>query len=1087
LAETKEVVAELNIQITNMKPILEEKSKIAAEKSIHLEGLTKISMEKKEICAREAEEIQIKNEEVKVLSDKANGQLEIEMPKIEQAKIKIMGMSKDDLGKIKVSPKPSESICRILECVCNCFNIEWGTTIPKIQAVYSELIPNPDKFKKKLVDHFDKVIRDGESSMLPKKVEETKKILIEIDAARKGKENEKFIGDEVLTWVKRIISLYDLKVKIAPLEKNVREMNELVRKSQLEYDKIEAEYQKVQEESEMYQREFDKIKGEKDKLEDTINKDNIRLDRAQKLGGLLKDEEIRWKNSVKDLEVESKCIIGNVILSSGSIIYFGPLTEKYRTQLKTKWIDVIKENGILISPNYNLIEDMGDRLELREWYNNGLPTDDVSTENAIITMNGFNWPLMIDPQLQANKWIKNILLVKKVVAVEEKKRDEDDEDGSEKSYMYQEDKNDKEMFEPGLKLVKLDMEEKKLLMILRIAIMNGYPVLLEDVGETIAHLIEPLVSKTVVYDQIEGRSRIKFNDEDIDYHPDFKLFMTTKISNPKYLPNIFIKTNVINFSVTIQGLEDQLLGDVVMLEDPELEIRKNDNLEKLSQFRKVLAQQEKDILKQLCDSTVSPVDSQELVDNLTNSKTLSKEIETKAKASEISNLEINKTREKFRPVATRGSILYFVIDDISKIDPMYQYSLQMIKNLFLLAIRSTPKDLSEEDQRNNRLTDAITKTIYTNVSRGLFEEHKFIFSSLICVKVLIQMDKLDPRLWNIFLRGAPVFDSDSQPPNPDPKNITRFNWDIAYYLDTNFSQFNGICHDISTHINSYIEFAKEQEPFVSPLPEKCRFAKLDIKDFEKILLIRILKQEKIIYSLAKFVEKFLGSYYVGSLEVKMKDIHSDSSNKKPIIFILSQGADPRSLIEKLGDELGFRFSDQGCLPISLGQGQGKYAEEIIKRAMKEGKWALLENCHLSKSWMPELEKLVEKIQEDPNEFIHEDFRLFLTSMPASYFPVTILQNGLKVTTEPPRGIRANMIRSLNNYDDAFLDGVPLRDAMHRINLGLCFFHAIVQERRKFGSLGWNKKYEFNDSDLETSKKVLENLMRDIKDEKHIPW
>jgi len=60
--------------------------------------------------------------------------------------------------------------------------------------------------------------------------------------------------------------------------------------------------------------------------------------------------------------------------------------------------------------------------------------------------------------------------------------------------------------------------------------------------------------------------------------------------------------------------------------------------------------------------------------------------------------------------------------------------------------------------------------------------------------------------------------------------------------------------------------------------------------------------------------------------------------------------------------------------------------------------------------MTALEQEVETFQEEV-EIIHEDFRLFLTSMPVNYFPVSILQNGLKLTTEPPRGIKANMKRS----------------------------------------------------------------------------
>lgn len=167
---------------------------------------------------------------------------------------------------------------------------------------------------------------------------------------------------------------------------------------------------------------------------------------------------------------------------------------------------------------------------------------------------------------------------------------------------------------------------------------------------------------------------------------------------------------------------------------------------------------------------------------------------------------------------------------------------------------------------------------------------------------------------------------------------------------------------------------------------------------------------------------------------------------------------------------------------------------MIEKGRKEGHWVLLQNCHLFKSWMPALEAICDKFRDDDTGTTHEDFRLIMTSMPADYFPAAILQNGLKMTTEPPRGIKANLKRSYTNLiteetyqscgRSTMKSDVNNQQAFNKLLFGLCFFHAVVQERRKFGPLGWNIRYEFNDSDLDTSVKMLRNFLLDSE---IIPW
>lgn len=154
--------------------------------------------------------------------------------------------------------------------------------------------------------------------------------------------------------------------------------------------------------------------------------------------------------------------------------------------------------------------------------------------------------------------------------------------------------------------------------------------------------------------------------------------------------------------------------------------------------------------------------------------------------------------------------------------------------------------------------------------------------------------------------------------------------------------------------------------------------------------------------------------------------------------------------------------------LSLGQGQAQIAIQSFNEAKERGSWVVMQNCHLCPSFMPTLEKLVNEIEEDPTN----EFRLWLTSMPSKLFPVSILQNGVKVTNEPPKGIKSNMLRSYLGVDEEEFESCSKPSVYKKLLFSLCFFNALILERRKYGPLGWNIPYEFSNSDLKISQSQL---------------
>lgn len=252
---------------------------------------------------------------------------------------------------------------------------------------------------------------------------------------------------------------------------------------------------------------------------------------------------------------------------------------------------------------------------------------------------------------------------------------------------------------------------------------------------------------------------MRLGDSNVDYDDNFNLFMTTKMPNPHYIPEICIKVTLINFTVTFDGLQQQLLGDVVVAERPEVEKQRDEIVLTMAADSKTLKDLENNILKLLSEATLEQIlDEDTLIEILEDSKKTSGEINIRMADAKVVEVTINETRNTYTSVAIRGSVLYFVIADLAGINSMYQNSLVYVKSLFNKAIaQSPPADTVEE--RLTILIDRITRMLYTNISRGLFEADKLIYSFLMSTSILRRDNLIDEPIWSTFLRGPAIFTS----------------------------------------------------------------------------------------------------------------------------------------------------------------------------------------------------------------------------------------------------------------------------------------------------------------------------------------
>jgi dynein heavy chain len=168
--------------------------------------------------------------------------------------------------------------------------------------------------------------------------------------------------------------------------------------------------------------------------------------------------------------------------------------------------------------------------------------------------------------------------------------------------------------------------------------------------------------------------------------------------------------------------------------------------------------------------------------------------------------------------------------------------------------------------------------------------------------------------------------------------------------------------------------------------------------------------------------------------------------------------------------------------VALGQGQDVVALNKLEIGHKEGHWVMLQNIHLMPSFLKDLEK---KLDVYATEGSHANFRLYLSADPSKEIPVGILERSIKLTNEPPQGLKANMKRAFTFFTKEDIEDKDPK--IKTILFGLCYFHSVMTERRKFGPKGWNMMYPFSMGDLRDSSTVLNNYMEQNAASGKIPW
>ena len=1023
IASAAEQVAGMQNELEALKPQL---IKTVGEVEVLMAQIAKEKtevVEPKKIIAQQEEAVAAEGAaKAKAVKDECEGMLAEAMPILNDAISALDTLKPADINYVKGLKNPPAAIKLVMEAVCVILDVkpakakdDSGKSIDDYWKPSLGLLNDKD---------FLNTLKNYDKDNIPPKIitKIREKYIANEDFTPEKAANASAAAEGMCKWV----CAMDKYEKVAKL---IKPKQEALAEAEAEYNelmvglkKTQAELQALVDKLDAMEAELSENTAKKNQLEADVDLCTVKLERAEKLIAGLGGEKDRWTEEARLLGIRYTNLTGDILVCAGVISYLGAFTMNYRTEIAAEWVELCAEQDIPRSQTFSLNQVLGNPVQIREWLIAGLPNDSFSIDNGIIVDNARRWPLMIDPQGQANKWVRNMERAN------------------------------------NLQVIKLS-EGGEYLRTLENAIQFGLPVLLENVGEELDPSLEPLLLKQVF--KSGGMNCIRLGDSTIEYSSDFRFYITTKLRNPHYLPETAVKVTLLNFMITLDGLSDQLLGVVVAKERPDLEEAKNNLVIQSAANKKKLKEIEDKILEVLSSSEGNILEDESAITIISDAKVVSNEIAVAQEEADKTEKEIDEARMGYKPSGEYTAVLFFTISDLAEIEPMYQYSLSWFVNLFIASIAAaTPSD--DVPTRLENIKDHFTYSLYCNICRSLFEKDKLLFAFLLCSRIMGAQGKIDSTEWLFLLTGG--LGSGVDVARPDAEWVTTKCWNELTRL-SKLKAFKGIAEHFSATHGSWKVVYDHDSPHTQNFPDP--WTKLD--EFQKLLVMRCIRPDKVVPAVFEFVNANMGERFVSPPPFNLRACYDDSSAVVPLVFVLSAGSDPMAALLQFAEEkdMSMRINY-----ISLGQGQGPKAAAMIKEGLSAGNWVVLQNCHLAPSWMPALDKICEDF--DP-ETANADFRLWMTAYPSPKFPVTILQNSVKMTNEPPKGIRANMLRSLQMepiVNAEFFDGCSKPKQFKAMLFGLCFFHANVQERRKFGPLGWNIPYGFDDGDMRISVRQL---------------
>ncbi|XP_014234684.1 dynein heavy chain 7, axonemal-like [Trichogramma pretiosum] len=1025
-------VAHMKTTLTKLRPQLEASARQTETTMKEIES-ENLSVERATVLVKRDEEVANKKAEIaSTLKLECETELAVAIPILEDALAALNTLKPTDITLVKAMKNPPDTVKLVMAAVCVMLGVPSERVVDPVTGRKSMDFWGPSKrvlgdmnFLQNLKDYDKDSIAPAVVATIKKNYMSDKNFQPHIVAKASS------AAEGLCKWVRAMVSYDEVAKVVAPKK-------EKLAAAQRECDETEAF---LTAKRKTLADLSAKLAGLKQSLEATLRKKlelerevadcTLKLRKAEELIGSLGGEKARWTVSADQLGRAYDNLPGDALLSCATIGYLAPLDLAYRDKTLADWQDSLRTAQVPFSEEFDLVDFLGVEVTINAWRLCGLANNRFSLQNAIMWEQSPMWCLFVDPQNQANEWIRSM----------------------EKSSQ--------------LRTVKANEPDSLSRIVEGMGL--GVPVLLENVADELEAGLEPLLAK-------DGGGC------SVPREPGFRLYLTTRRQRPRFGAQVFNRLTVMDFLLPAEAIRDRLLDIVIARERPELQDKFEKILAENVNNKRILKQQEDNILRTLSSGSgtgsVNILEDEGAIRTLDISKSLAQDLLKRQEATRVSKEEIEAFRDGYQAFTKYCADLYSTLNWLPSLNCMYRFSLSWFTQLYVKSIETSNRSVIHR-KRIDYLKMSSIQNLYQSVHGALLERHRLVYSFVLCAKTLVDTEQLTEQEFRVFMSigGAAAArasekeedgSNSAAAPNPAPAWLSEASWRELQLVSSQLAVFQNLANSLSNSAIRWRRYCNSLEADECPMPQPWDHR---LTPFQKLILVRILCPDRIIFKVTEFVESVMGPSSGGAagnfVPCNVARPYAESSCLVPLIFILPSYTSPFAVVTRFAKLLGYSSKLHS---LSMGPRQGPKAELLIEMARRDGEWVFLHNCHLALDWMHQrLETLCEQLDPSTSQL---GFRLWMSSRATEDFPIGLLQASIKVAFDAPHDVRQSLAWSYRSEpikDRDFFEGCPGKDrAFGKLLYGFCLLHAVLRERANYGLQSWNRLYEFDEADLHSA-------------------